>query len=167
MAQVTVAYEDLSASADSLKNIGTYVQEVHNEINDLVSAFEPLSAKHNNCFGDVINALDDLEHAFRNYYSEVAFLAEQCTNAVNAFKDAEGDSIELSETIKKVFSILDELSSLRITLRERDVTYISSLINLMDQADIVDFYKNRKEVIKNFSGKSLYPKTILLSSNLP
>lgn len=72
----------------------------------------------------------------------------------------ETDDIELSETIKKVFSILDELSSLRITLRERDVTYISSLINLMDQADIVDFYKNRKEVIKNFSGKSLYPKTI-------
>ena len=44
----------------------------------------------------------------------------------------ETDDIELSETIKKVFSILDELSSLRITLRERDVTYISSLINLMD-----------------------------------
>ena len=62
--------------------------------------------------------------------------------------------------IQKTFEILDILSKSKVPLRERDVTYISSLVSTMDLKDIVDFYINRKEVIKNFSGKSLYPKTI-------
>ena len=65
-----------------------------------------------------------------------------------------------AELIEKVFTVLFILSSNKISFRERDVSYISSLVDKMDISDITDFYISRKEIIKNYSGKPLYPKTI-------
>ena len=110
MAKVTVAYADLEETSTAMTTLNDYVKEVHKEITELKTSVEEISAKHDNCFNDVINALDDLEHAFRNYYNEVEFLAEQCKKAADAFKnaetDAEADANKLTEDMKTVIGNL-------------------------------------------------------------
>ena len=116
MARVTVAYDDLDATSTAMTTLNEYVKEVHTEITEIKTAFEEQNSKHDSCFNDVINALDDLEHAFRNYYNEVDFLASQCKKASEAFKTAEGESAdaskELTAGMKEVLGSLAAMAGL-------------------------------------------------------
>jgi len=67
---------------------------------------------------------------------------------------------ELANKIFTVFECLYELSLNKISLRERDVIYISSLISSLSIPEILSFYLNRQEVVKTMNGKSIYPKTL-------
>ena len=99
MAKVTVAYEDLSATAGSLKPVSDSIKSVYTEIVKLKEEFVEPNTKHGGKFNDVINGLDDLEHAFRNYYNEVEFLIEQCNKASTLFKNAEITSENAAEKL--------------------------------------------------------------------
>lgn len=69
------------------------------------------------------------------------------------------DSKDLARKIEDVFGCLYTLSSIKVQLRERDVIYISSIIDKVDKDEIIDFYKSREEIVKTCTGKSIYPKT--------
>ena len=71
--------------------------------------------------------------------------------------DSEDD--KLIKKIEDVFNCLYLISLQKISIRERDAIYVASIIDSISVSDIVDFYKNRKEIVKNINGKSLYPKT--------
>ncbi|MBR4237045.1 PhoH family protein [bacterium] len=82
-------------------------------------------------------------------------------NIVVTSKEVHVDSQDdkLIKKIEDVFNCLYLISLQKISIRERDTIYVASIIDTISVSDIVDFYKNRKEIVKNINGKSLYPKT--------
>ncbi|TNF08905.1 MAG: phosphate starvation-inducible protein PhoH [Bacillota bacterium] len=70
--------------------------------------------------------------------------------------DAHHDMIPLLEAI---FDVLIELAEHQIQLTERDVMYIIKLAEKNELEDVFELYRNRKKVLVNDLGKSIYPKT--------
>ncbi len=62
--------------------------------------------------------------------------------------------------IRRLFLLLQALVKKSIVFNERDLIYIQNI--LKDTADerILDLYVGRKEIIKTFHGKPIYPKTL-------
>lgn len=70
--------------------------------------------------------------------------------------DATEEKIPLLESI---FKVLVKIADSKISLQERDIIYIINL-GLNDQLeDAYTLYKNRKRILVNTHGKSIYPKT--------
>lgn len=63
-------------------------------------------------------------------------------------------------TLTRIFQLLKTFVSRNINFNERDIIYISGLIDLVDDDKIRDLFVNRKEIIKTFAGKPVYAKTI-------
>ncbi len=70
--------------------------------------------------------------------------------------DAPKEQLPLLEAI---FTILIELAEHQIQLSERDVMYIIKLAEKNQLEDVFELYQNRKKVLVNDSGRSIYPKT--------
>ena len=70
--------------------------------------------------------------------------------------DASKEQIPLLEAI---FAVLIELAERQIQLTERDVMYIIKLAEKNQLEHVYDLYQNRKKVLVNDSGRSIYPKT--------
>ncbi|MFH1692938.1 MAG: PhoH family protein [Bacillota bacterium] len=70
--------------------------------------------------------------------------------------DASKEQIPLLEAI---FDVLIELAENQIQLSERDVMYIIKLAEKQQLDDVFELYRNRKKVLVNDSGRSIYPKT--------
>ncbi len=83
------------------------------------------------------------------------------TNIIVTTKEVhiESDNNKLIKKIEDVFNCLYLISLQKISIRERDTVYVASIIDEYEISEIVEFYKNRHEIVKNISGKSLYPKT--------
>lgn len=64
------------------------------------------------------------------------------------------------EKLSKIFRILIKLIRNNIIFGERDIIYINQLINDSDEEEILSLFIRRKEIIKTFSGKPIYPKTL-------
>lgn len=64
------------------------------------------------------------------------------------------------EKLSKIFSILIKLIRNNIIFGERDIIYINQLINDSSEEEILSLFVKRKEIIKTFSGKPIYPKTL-------
>ncbi len=65
--------------------------------------------------------------------------------------------------IKEVSAIVEILMRLvkrNIAFGERDIVYIHNLLQAATPEEILDLYLGRKEIIKTFSGKPIYAKTI-------
>lgn len=62
--------------------------------------------------------------------------------------------------IENIFQSLIKIASSNIIISERDVIYIAKLAEDMSIDDISDIYLNRELIIKTYSGKSIYAKTI-------
>jgi phosphate starvation-inducible protein PhoH and related proteins len=72
------------------------------------------------------------------------------------FTDAKTEQIPLLEAI---FAVLIELAEHQVQLTERDVMYIIKLAEKDELSDVFDLYRNRKKILVNDQGKSIYPKT--------
>lgn len=70
--------------------------------------------------------------------------------------DAPKEQVPLLEAI---FAVLIELAENQIQLSERDVMYIIKLAEKQQLDDVFELYRNRKKVLVNDSGRSIYPKT--------
>ncbi len=70
--------------------------------------------------------------------------------------DAPKEQLPLLEAI---FAVLIELAEHQIQLSERDVMYIIKLAEKDQLDDVFELYRNRKKVLVNDSGRSIYPKT--------
>jgi len=70
--------------------------------------------------------------------------------------DAKTEQIPLLEAI---FAVLIELAEHQVQLTERDVMYIIKLAEKDELSDVFDLYRNRKKILVNDQGKSIYPKT--------
>ncbi len=62
--------------------------------------------------------------------------------------------------IENVFNTLIYLSSHHIALKVRDVKYITEALESVDKDELVDFYLRRKEILRTYNGKPIYPKTL-------
>jgi len=61
--------------------------------------------------------------------------------------------------LESIFKVLVKIADSKISLQERDIIYIINL-GLNDQLeDAYTLYKNRKRILVNTHGKSIYPKT--------
>ncbi len=69
------------------------------------------------------------------------------------------DLVILSE-LERIFNLLKLFVKRNIFFNERDIIYIHNLIKQVSDDEISDLFINRKEVIKTFSGKPVYAKTI-------
>ena len=103
MATINVIYDDLYNSAKALDKVIEYIESAKKQLETIKKSTEELDAKHD-CFSRTSTELNDLEIAFENYNTEVGFLKSQCTNAANAFKDAEGENAKLTDAMKGVIS---------------------------------------------------------------
>ena len=70
--------------------------------------------------------------------------------------DAKTEQIPLLEAI---FAVLIELAEHQVQLTERDVMYIIKLAEKDELSDVFDLYRNRKKILVNDQGRSIYPKT--------
>ncbi|MCF7930428.1 MAG: PhoH family protein [Acholeplasmataceae bacterium] len=70
--------------------------------------------------------------------------------------DAKKEQLPLLEAI---FAVLIELAEHQIQLSERDVMYIIKLAEKDQLDDVFELYRNRKKVLVNDAGRSIYPKT--------
>jgi phosphate starvation-inducible protein PhoH and related proteins len=70
--------------------------------------------------------------------------------------DANSSFLPLLEAI---FNVLIELAENQVQLSERDVMYIIKLAEKNELEGIFDLYKNRKKILINDQGRSIYPKT--------
>ncbi|PKK99364.1 MAG: PhoH family protein [Tenericutes bacterium HGW-Tenericutes-2] len=70
--------------------------------------------------------------------------------------DAKKEQLPLLEAI---FAVLIELAEHQVQLTERDVMYIIKLAEKNELEDVFDLYRNRKKILVNDQGKSIYPKT--------
>ncbi|MDO9629881.1 MAG: PhoH family protein [Acholeplasmataceae bacterium] len=70
--------------------------------------------------------------------------------------DAKKEHLELLEAI---FAVLIELAEHQVQLTERDVMYIIKLAEKNELEDVFDLYRNRKKILVNDQGRSIYPKT--------
>ena len=77
-------------------------------------------------------------------------------------KDIVVDSTDesLVKELSKIFSILIELIRNNINFGERDIIYIKQLMSSSNEEEILSLFIRRKEIIKTFSGKPIYPKTL-------
>lgn len=64
------------------------------------------------------------------------------------------------ESLNRVFGILKALQHKNIQFNERDIVYINNLIKTETDETILDLFFTRREVIKTFSGKPIYAKTL-------
>jgi len=69
------------------------------------------------------------------------------------------DPIVLDE-LSRIFTLLMLLVKRNIFFNERDIIYIHNLLKTTSDEAITDLFINRKEIIKTFSGKPIYAKTI-------
>ncbi|MBU1094678.1 MAG: PhoH family protein [Firmicutes bacterium] len=70
--------------------------------------------------------------------------------------DAPKEQLPLLEAI---FAVLIELAEHQIQLSERDVMYIIKLAEKDQLDNVFELYQNRRKVLVNDSGRSIYPKT--------
>ncbi len=64
------------------------------------------------------------------------------------------------DEISKTFRILIKFIRNNINFSDRDIIYITQLLKHHSEEEILSLYINRTEVIKTFSGKPIYPKTL-------
>ena len=62
--------------------------------------------------------------------------------------------------VTNLFNTLITLDKMHVSLKERDVKYIAQALDEFESDEIIDFYKKREEILKTYTGKSIYPKTI-------
>lgn len=70
--------------------------------------------------------------------------------------DAKKEQLPLLEAI---FDVLVNLAEHQIQLSERDIMYIIKLAEKDELQGIYELYQNRKRILVNDSGRSIYPKT--------
>jgi phosphate starvation-inducible PhoH-like protein len=67
---------------------------------------------------------------------------------------------EIIDHVKKILRILLQLVKRNTVFNERDVIYIHNLLAEASPEEIMDLFIGRKEIIKTFSGKPIYAKTL-------
>lgn len=77
-------------------------------------------------------------------------------NGSEIITDAKKEQLPLLEAI---FSVLIELAEHQVQLSERDIMYIIKLAEKDELVGVFDLYKNRKRILVNDQGRSIYPKT--------
>ena len=71
----------------------------------------------------------------------------------------ETDSPEKLEWVHKIIRVLLELIHNNIVFNEGDIIYIYHLLAKESEEDVISLFLSRKEIIKTFTGKPIYPKT--------
>ena len=62
--------------------------------------------------------------------------------------------------IKSIIHIMLVLARNNIVINERDIIYLFHTIENVDENDIISLFLERKEIIKTYTGKPVFPKTI-------
>jgi len=71
----------------------------------------------------------------------------------------ESDASDKILRIEKIIGVLVELVNHHIVFNERDIIYIYHLLENEKSEDVVSLFLSRKEIVKTFTGKPIYPKT--------
>jgi len=72
----------------------------------------------------------------------------------------DSDDEEIIHKLKKIFHVLITLIRNNIVYSERDIIYLFHTIEKIDNQEIISLFLSRKEIIKTYNGKPVFPKTI-------
>ncbi|MDD3712529.1 MAG: PhoH family protein [Candidatus Izemoplasmatales bacterium] len=72
----------------------------------------------------------------------------------------DSDDEEIIQKLKKIFHVLITLIRNNIVYNERDIIYLFHTIDKIDNQEIISLFLSRKEIIKTYNGKPVFPKTI-------
>ncbi|MDT8336820.1 MAG: PhoH family protein [Candidatus Izemoplasmatales bacterium] len=72
--------------------------------------------------------------------------------------DSEDEEKKLK--LKKIFQVIIKLIRNNIVFSERDIIYLFHTVDKIDNNEIISLFLSRKEIIKTYSGKPVFPKTI-------
>ncbi|MCR5741406.1 MAG: PhoH family protein [Gammaproteobacteria bacterium] len=86
------------------------------------------------------------------------FKTEIIVNPPHILVDSQDE--DLLFRVNNLFHTLSVLDSMKVPLKERDVRYILCSLDEIDKDEIIEFYQRREEIVKNYFGKSIYPKTL-------
>ena len=103
MATINVIYEDLYNTTKALDKVIDYIESAKSQLDTIKKTIDELDSNHK-CFSITSNEINSIERDFENYSTEVSFLKKQCNNAANAFKNAEGENVKLTDAMKGVIS---------------------------------------------------------------
>lgn len=67
---------------------------------------------------------------------------------------------DILRKLERIFLILKNLFSRNIFFNERDVLYLTTMVESVQDDEILDLFLNRKEIIRTSTGKPIYAKTI-------
>ncbi len=80
------------------------------------------------------------------------------TNAEEILIDTD-DQLKI-DRLKKIFTVLTSLIRHNIVFGERDIIYLYHMTEKVPTSEIISLFLSRKEIIKTFSGKPVFPKTL-------
>lgn len=66
---------------------------------------------------------------------------------------------DMKSLLEAIFTVLISLAEHQVQLTERDIMYIIKLAEKNELEGVFDLYKNRKKILVNDQGRSIYPKT--------
>jgi len=66
---------------------------------------------------------------------------------------------DMKSLLEAIFTVLISLAEHQVQLTERDIMYIIKLAEKHELEGVFDLYKNRKKILVNDQGRSIYPKT--------
>lgn len=72
--------------------------------------------------------------------------------------DSEDEEKKLK--LKKIFQVMIKLIRNNIVFSERDIIYLFHTVDKIDNNEIISLFLSRKEIIKTYNGKPVFPKTI-------
>lgn len=72
----------------------------------------------------------------------------------------DSDDEEIIKKLQKILQIMISLIRNNIVFSERDIIYLFHTVDKVNQSEIVSLFLSRKEIIKTFNGKPIFPKTI-------
>lgn len=71
----------------------------------------------------------------------------------------ESEDPEKVKLVDKIINVLVSLVNHHIVFNERDIIYIYHLVLEGEEKNLIELFLSRKEIIKTFTGKPIYPKT--------
>lgn len=119
--KVNVIYTDLNTSAKNLETISDSITDVINNITSIENAIDECGGKHDNCFSETINLLNNLKSSFLNHREAIDFLKSQCISASNAFQNQEGNVAAASNAMLTVINRANMMLGKSANLNADDV----------------------------------------------
>lgn len=110
-----------------------------------------------------IKTVTEMMSVFGSSDKHLKLLSELFHAEVYALEGGVGvasDDLQIQDQLSRVFRLMLELHHRNVQFNERDVVYIVNLVKHDQDDQILELFLSRREIIKTYSGKPIFAKTV-------